>query len=298
MIIVKLIGGLGNQMFQYAAGRALSHRLGVALKLDKTAFATYDLHAYAIDNFNIHEQFAAPADLDRVARFQGWKRRAWNAAVACLTLGTVRPIQYVSENGHGFNDAVSGLTDDTYLAGYWQTERYFKDIESVIRQDFSQATPRDDLNERCLRRIEATDHPVSLHVRRADYVTDPTAATTHGACSPGYYRRCIDLIRQAVGTPHLFVFSDDIDWTRTALSFDCPATFVDHNGPERNYEDLALMSRCHHHIIANSTFSWWGAWLNPRPDKLVCAPDPFFAAADRDDSDIIPASWTRVPRQP
>ena len=298
MIIVRLVGGLGNQMFQYAVGRALSHRLGVSLKLDKTPFDTYDLHAYAIDNFNIREQSATPADLDRVARFHGWKRRAWSAAVACFTLGAVRPIQYVSERGHGFNRGVLSLTDNTYLAGYWQTEQYFKDIEPVIREEFSQATPRDELNEQCLRQIEATEHPVSLHVRRADYVTDPTAAATHGACSSGYYRRCLELIRKAVGTPHLFVFSDDIHWTRRALSFDCPVTFVDHNGPEKNYENLALMSRCHHHIIANSTFSWWGAWLNARPDRIVCAPDPFFATTDRDGADIIPASWTRVPSQP
>lgn len=296
MIITRLIGGLGNQMFQYATGRALAQRLETSLKLDTTPFETYDLHRYALHHFNIRAPLATPADLDRVARGQSWKRRAWNAAVCGLTLGAVRPIRYISEEGHAFDPQILRLKGDVYLSGYWQSERYFRNVDRVIRHEFTQVTPRVAANQRCAGRIQAQAESVSLHVRRADYVSDARTTVLHGLCSPAYYQRCLQRLRDRVGTPHVFVFSDDIAWARRELDLGCPTTYLGHNGPDRNYEDLALMSQCRHHIIGNSTFSWWGAWLDPRPGKLVFAPTPFFDQSDRDDSDLVPEAWTRVAR--
>jgi len=296
MIITRLVGGLGNQMFQYAVGRALAHRLNVPFKLDKTPFDTYELHEYALGHFRIREQFATQDDLDRVDRFRGWKRRTCSAAVACLTLGAVRPIPYVTENGHNFDSGILDVTHNAYLVGYWQTQRYFTDIEQIIRNEFTPRATLDQLNQSCADTIGATANPVSLHVRRGDYVSDAETTAKHGLCLPDYYERCLQLLKQKVSDPHVFVFSDDIDWARQALPIDCPATYFGHNGPDRNYADLVLMSRCRHHIIANSTFSWWGAWLNGGRDKLVFAPDRFFDDPDRNDADLVPADWIKVRR--
>jgi hypothetical protein len=296
MIVVRLIGGLGNEMFQYAAGRALAQRHGTDLKLDMTPFQTYHLHRYALQHFDIQAQPATAADLKRVTRWQGRKRRAINAAMKWVPVRAWRPLGYVKENGHSFNATLLDAPDDVYLEGYWQTERYFSDIESIIRSDFTQTTPRDPLNKEYASKIKAQAMSVSLHVRRGDYANDARTTAVHGLCSPAYYQRCLALLKAKVAQAHVFVFSDDIAWARQALTFDGPVTYVGHKGPDKNYDDLALMSLCHHHIIGNSTFSWWGAWLNPGPNKLVYAPKPFFTQSDRDGSDLIPRFWTTVAR--
>ena len=192
-----------------------------------------------------------------------------------------------------FDPSFASLKAPVHLMGYWQSPRYFGEIADVLRRDFTPLTPLDPANAAVAAQIDACDS-VSLHVRRGDYVANPTTAKYHGICSIDYYQSAIALMRRKVASPHLFVFSDDPDWVRDNLAFDVPTTFVAANSADHGYRDMQLMTRCKHHILANSSFSWWGAWLNPSSDKIVIAPKNWFAAPGIDTRDLVPEAWIRL----
>lgn len=135
---------------------------------------------------------------------------------------------------------------------------------------------------------------MSLHVRRGDYVSDARTHATLGVCSLDYYRAAVRYIADHVEAPEFFVFSDDIAWAQANLELGHPCHYVDHNRGAESYNDMRLMSLCRHHIIANSSFSWWGAWLNPRADKVVVAPARWFAGGNRVVDDLFPPGWVRL----
>jgi hypothetical protein len=149
-------------------------------------------------------------------------------------------------------------------------------------------------NEEMAHRIGGEESAVSIHVRRGDYVSDAGTNRFHGTCSVDYYHDAVDRISGFAPASHFFVFSDGIDWAKENLRLRQPVTYVDFNDGEKNYEDLRLMSLCKHHIIANSSFSWWGAWLNPNPDKIVIAPKKWFNDPSINTDDLIPNSWLRL----
>jgi hypothetical protein len=192
-----------------------------------------------------------------------------------------------------FDPAVPELQAPCYLDGYWQSERYFSDIAGVLRRDFTARAPLNRQNEALAAGIDVVN-AVSLHVRRGDYVDDPTTNRFHGICSPDYYERALAFIIARAGMPELFVFSDDQQWARANLRFSVPMTFIDANPPDRGHLDMYLMARCRHNIIANSSFSWWGAWLNPSSEKIIVAPQRWFSNSGHDTRDLIPPSWARL----
>ena len=292
MVIVQLVGGLGNQFFQYATGRAVAHRNRTPLKLDISAFDQDPLRSYRLHHFNIVESIATPDEVAHLTkRGSGiWKRIS--RRVERYLLPPYRRSVFAQRFDH-FDPDILRLRGNVYLIGYWQSEKYFKDIAHIIRQDFTFRHTPDTENQK-LARIIANTNSVSLHIRRGDYVSNPITYQYHGVCSLDYYRAAVARLTQTVKRPHFFVFSDDMEWAQQNLKPDYPVTYVTHNGVERDYEDLRLMSQCKHHIIANSAFSWWGAWLCTRPGKLVIAPRKWFNKADCDTSDLIPASWSRV----
>ena len=139
----------------------------------------------------------------------------------------------------------------------------------------------------------ADSNSVSIHIRRGDYVADPTMYTSHGTCDIDYYNRCVESLTEKVKDTSFFVFSDDPQWSRDSLKLQYPAIFVDHNDMEHGYEDMRLMSQCKHNIIANSSFSWWGAWLNNNENKIVLAPEKWFAKKTYIINDMIPVQWVK-----
>lgn len=290
MIIVELIGGLGNQMFQYALGRRLSHDMGFALKLDVSGFENYALRTYRLGHFNIQEDFATP---DERQQFRG--RRIHQRARRLLERAL--PIHWrtiVRERRlYRFDPAILRISSSAYLIGYWQTERYFKAIEHIIRQAFTNKTESDRANQEMAEHIQRVES-VSIHIRRGDYVTNPTTHAWHGIVPLDYYHVAADRIAGQVGSPHLFVFSDDPQWACDNLHLGYPMSVVAHNGPEQDYEDLRLMSLCQHHIIANSSFSWWGAWLCANPHKIVYAPARWVTDPRIDTREATPAEWQRL----
>ena len=286
MIITKLIGGLGNQMFQYAAGAALARRLGVPLYVDARAFESYDRHALCLDVFGVpmHQVESRPV------RRGGW----WKRWLGGLGGGAATGPRVYKEKAFTFDPEVLGLQGDVYLDGYWQSERYFEDCASYIRELFTVRVEPSQTNREYLQAV-AGDRSVSLHVRRGDYVTDAGANAVHGTCDADYYARALACVEQRAGPSlQIFVFSDDPDWAEGMFRDDPRVRVMRHNDTLTNYEDLRLMSACRHHVLANSTFSWWGAWLDGRSDSTVIAPQRWFRDERMDARDLVPQRWIRL----
>ena len=291
MIIVKLMGGLGNQMFQYAAGRSLALRLNTALKLDLSFLEgnqtgntprTFALNCFAIN--------ADKAPCRETAIMKGKRTTLLGAIVARCTQKTCRYTVF-REKQFNFDPTFFSLKDNVYLEGYWQSERYFKDIKGNILEEFRFMPPLDGLNLALAEEIGEVDS-VSLHVRRGDYVTDKNTSEMHGACSLEYYQIAVERVTQSLKDPSFFLFSDDPEWVADNIKLRYPTKYITHN-VGREYEDLRLMSLCKHHIIANSSFSWWGAWLSANHEKLIIAPQKWFNNIVNT-NDLIPNEWIRI----
>ena len=176
----------------------------------------------------------------------------------------------------------------TYLLGYWQVHNIAERISSLLRKEFAFRDPPSGRNLEVMRLIQSTANSVSLHIRRGDYTL---AAEGNVALPTEYYTRAIAHFAAAMGNPIFFVFSDDISFAKKNIGGDVSAIFVDHNDELSAHEDLRLMSACRHHIIANSTFSWWGAWLNSNPSKIVLAPRHWRVANCPSNNDLFPPGW-------
>ena len=294
MIIVEVIGGLGNQMFQYALGRALSCQQGDArLMLDTSKFETYNLHnGFELSRIFTGEfKLASNRDINEVLGFRSIPivRRLLSGN----RFSQFRGSNFVVEPHFHYWPEIKNVTPDSYLVGYWQSEKYFKTVEDILRQDFTFKIPLSDRNELVL--CDMRKQPsISLHIRRGDYVQNANTLATHGVCSLEYYRSAIGLILEKVNNPKFFIFSDDQNWVKENLKIDHPCSYVDHNKGGESYNDMRLMSLCDHHIIANSSFSWWGAWLNPSRSKIVISPNKWFASTRNLTVDLCPSDWIKL----
>ena len=284
---VQVFGGLGNQMFQYAAGYAQSHRLGTHLLVDpveseRLAHASYGLGAFDLDVGLWSPDPTAGGGWQRLFRRPKAKRRfeSWPGAV-------------YRHAGQAYDPAIAAVGPGTYLAGYFQSERFFTDVADDIRAAFSLAHRAADFDQAAIAGLASVPH-VAVHIRRGDYASDPRTTATHGLVGPEYYERARLLMQRLVPGVRFLVFSDDL-----AAAADLTAHWPDrHLSPgQSREEDLHLMTLCRHHIIANSTFSWWGAWLANAPDKTVIAPRRWFARArmlETFTDDVCPDGWILV----
>lgn len=298
MIIVRLSGGLGNQMFQYAAARRLAHIHGTVLKLDTSRLDRANPldtpREYELGYFRITAGKAIPGECETFEELgKEWLNPVYRLLQKFGFLPSKSGFRYYRERRFSFDGRVLRLPDNICLDGYWQSEKYFRDIRDVITAEFTLLDGPAGMNLRLAEQISACNS-VSLHVRRGDYIANPAAARYHGTCGIGYYSRAIEEIKKRVALPHLFIFSDDPEWVATNLKPDIPATFIDHNNTSNGGEDLNLMRLCKHNVIANSSFSWWGAWLNGNPGKTVIAPVHWFKEPGMDTRDLIPEDWLRV----
>jgi Glycosyl transferase family 11 len=304
VITVSLIGGLGNQMFQYAAGKALAERHGVVLALDLSGFRNYALRAFLLDRLQVPEakpavaaEAGAEKPPDRFAR-SVWKQRI-DRVLGRAGLAKLAPSadNYREPHFH-YDPAFEVLGPQTSLFGYFQSERYFASVSEPLRDWLSPREPLAAAAAGVLALIEASRLPVSVHVRRGDYL-NPGTTEFHGILGEPYYRQALGRLEGAIGEgAELFIFSDDPAAAEQVLNFVPKSRLVHVCGdPERPWEDMALMARCRHHVIANSSFSWWGAWLNRAPDKIVVAPRAWFAPNElskRNTGDLYPPGWQLV----
>lgn len=289
MIITHIIGGLGNQMFQYAVGRALSLECGQLLRLDVSDFADYKLHQ-GFELYNIFNYAAEIATEAEVRSILGWQfLTGIRQLVARPSLAMIRRRGFVVEPHFHYWPEIRNVPQDCYLAGYWQSEKYFQKVASVIRDDFIFKTPLINRNAEFAEQIGQVN-AVSLHIRRGDYIKNPKNVATYGLCTLDYYRAAIQHVYERIEQPYFFIFSDDIIWVKDNLKIDLPCLYIDHNYGAESYNDMRLMSLCRHHIIANSSFSWWGAWLNPFPEKIVVAPKKWFVN-ENNIEDLYPQGW-------
>ena len=283
MIITKLIGGLGNQMFQYAVGRYLAYKNQTALKLDISSYKSDKKRHYSLDCFNIIENFALSSE---IARF---KKRGISRLMEKF-----KPYyrhSFIEEASNPcFDPSVLKISDNAYLEGYWQSEKYFKEIENIIHQEFTLKPKQQNATDKKLLQIIEKTESVAIHIRRKDYIL----SKTHWVCPLNYYYSAIKKLAKVAKNPHFFIFSDDIEWAKNNLELNYPVTFVSKPGETKDYEEIILISKCKHQIIANSSFSWWGAWLNKSPDKIVIAPQKWFNDPNRNTKDLIPKQWIKM----
>ena len=303
MITVSLIGGLGNQMFQYAAGKALAERHGVPLALDISGFRDYALRPFLLDRLLVPEAIASVQAEAAERPEVNFTRAKWKARIdrllgkAGLPKLASSPNEYREPHFH-YDPAFEALGPRISLFGYFQSERYFNSIAGNLRYWFSPREPLGDAAMAALKRIEASRLPVSVHVRRGDYLK-PGTHEVHGILGGTFYRQVFDRLEGVIGhEAEIFIFSDDPAAAEQVLSF-IPDSRLNHvrGDPERPWEDMALMAHCRHHVIANSSFSWWGAWLNPSSDKIVIAPRAWFVATElskRNTGDLYPPGWILV----
>lgn len=301
MIITALTGGLGNQMFQYAAGLALAHRRRTVLKLDVSWYREHDIdeRRYGLSCLNVTEQFATAAEVARGRGRNLTRTERWSAALA-RRLRLFRYADALEAPGSlhtqpraGFDAAFAGLPDGTYLEGLWQSERYFAEIGPLLRRHFTfRYPPTPDVAELAAR--IASGPAVGVHVRRGDYVSHPEHRARNGALPREYYEEALGrLLPEAPGAT-VYVFSDEIEEAASWLRPSAPHVFV-RLGPEaQDFDQLRLLSLCRHFVIANSTFSWWGAWLGAQPGKRVIGPRRWFADPSWDAADIMPPAWERL----
>lgn len=300
MIVVRLKGGLGNQMFQYAAGMRLAHIHDSTLKLDVSFLNDYgnaegitprDL---SLDAFDLDLVIANP-DECRISQLHSkpFKRFIYRHFVK-----TEYPNTYYLEKKLSYNPSVRALPDNTFLDGYFQDERYFSDIGTTIQNGFRNPSAVNNLpseTEKLSEEIQSCNS-VCLHVRRGDYVSNPTTSSFHGVCSLGYYETALQMIRERNSIDKIFVFSDDVEWCRANFPQSEALIVVgDAHSGHRSSVHLWLMSLCKHFVIANSSFSWWAAWLGDHPDKIVVRPSRWFLSEDLSKVDICPSSWISVP---
>jgi len=290
MIVVRLDGGLGNQMFQFAAAYALSLRLGVECKADLSAFER-NIRRYELDCFAGAPDVANDRELPYRTRLQRRGMPAFLAAKVDTVLGKMAIFQ--ERSAFVFDHRFFDLRDNSYIIGYFQTERYFSSIAAEIHKVFRFRRSSDEVNKALLDQIIST-RAVSVHVRRGDYVSDPRTNQFHGTCPVEYYHTAFKWIADRVQDVRFYIFSDDPSWAEENIKPPAHSYYLSHNTGGAAYEDMRLMSNCKHHIIANSSFSWWAAWLNPSPDKIVIAPKRWLADPTVPVDDLLPANWISI----
>lgn len=289
MIIAQIEGGLGNQMFRYAMARRLSYVLHTDIKLDISPFEGYKIREFKLNKFHISASIATKADREKFFRNPG------NRYVRILF--SLFPIlgqkgKHYKERYYHFDPDALHLSDDTYISGYFQSERYFKDIKEIIRNELTLKNPK-SINQKLLHQIRTTAS-IGVHLRLGDFVEDPKTNKLHGFYGLDYLQKAVNLISKKIHSPYFYIFSDDIDRVRKNLKLPYQVIYVSGEFSHKDYEDLILMSSCKHNIIVNSTFGWWGAWLNSNKNKIVLTPNKWYQNGPVDTQDLLPNSWIKI----
>jgi len=287
-VIARIEGGLGNQLFQYAAARSLADRLGCDVALDLRGLDENGDRPFQLDLYRVRATVASPQQLHELP---DWRSSRWGRIRANLSQFAPAIYSYPLfwPRSFAFDRRFDQITRPVYLVGYWQSEKYFAWNRVHVLQDIQLTVPL-PVDTPLLDEIRST-RSVALHIRRGDYVSNTAAAQFHGLCDMGYYLAAINALKARIPDIHVFVFSDEPDWARANLVLDVPVRYVDANPTDKGHIDLELMRQCRHHVIANSSFSWWGAWLCESGEQVVYAPGRWFADPASDTSDVVPARW-------
>ena len=297
MLIARITGGIGNQLFQYAFVRSLSIKLNQKFKLDLSWYRDYHKfeeesnpnaatkRTYLLDKFNIKNNLLNPLYLSISYRLNNYSFLNKVKKYPILNHFTYSTI---TESEFDINK-VQNLKN-VYLSGFWQKNDLFEKYSNLIGEEFTLKNKLSVENELFLNKIEQSTS-IAIHIRRGDLLSRPAAVAEQPYSTEKYYFGSINIMKEKLKNPELFVFSDDIDWVNNNFNFDLPTTFIDNDGPD--YEHFYLMCNCKHQIIANSTFSWWAAWLNNYQEKIIISPKWWYRDPVKNESVIrIPQDWT------
>lgn len=299
MIGVKVTDGLGNQMFQYAYGRSLALKNDVPLKLDLRFYDYDNYRKFHLDVFNVKYEVATNDELEKIANPWGTRkkriRKLKNRIMISLGIHKRFKKTHVYENRIFLIDGrLKKVKPNTYVEGYFQSYGYMQGIEDELRNEFAFKDDPVGKNLELLRELKSKNS-VSIHIRRGDYITNKLHKDFMGTCSVEYYNNAIKQVIENTEEVNFYVFGIGMDWAREKLDFKRrPVKFVTHNDEKNGFEDLRLMSNCKHNIIANSTFSWWGAWLNKNKEKMIFAPKIWLKEKANKVEKLIPNNWTKI----
>jgi hypothetical protein len=291
MIVVRLKGGMGNQLFQYAFGKRVAAQLGTEVQFDLSSlldrskkdmvFRNYDL-----DIFHVAAPFLQSPDyLQFIYKLKSSSVGRWQRRRAEKGRTYIRETQF-----HVLPELIASPKDNALYDGWWQSERYFEAIGEELRKDLQF---KDDLLEESKtlsKQIQSTN-AICLNVRRTDFLKTPDLNTTN----LDYFLKAAEYIAERIEQPHFFVFSDDMAWCEKNIQLPHPTVYVGHEHKGRKFGNyLRLMSQCDHFIIPNSSFAWWAIWLNGNRKKIVVAPKHWFANSVYDTSDLVLQDWVRM----
>lgn len=289
MIMMKLGGGLGNQMFQYALGKSLAVKRSEKLLLDVSTYG-YDkdnkyYRSYGLTHFNTDAGIATQEEIERIKYPFGKLARKIKVALSYRILRR-HHIKY--------EPGLFKRKGDLYLEGYWQSYKYFNDIRETIIKDFSLRKPFSAAAQETAKNIRDAKNSVSIHVRRGDYVASAANIRIYGShCNAKYYAKALSILSGEKGPLSVFVFSDDIEWVKKNIAIPHKTTYVSETSAP-DYERMMLMSLTESHVICNSTFGWWSAWLDDKKGKKVIAPSIWIPGIDLPIDDILPPEWIRI----
>lgn len=294
MVQINIKGGLGNQMFQYAAAYALAVRNNTSLQLNVSLLksnGTNTKRNYELDNFKLspHEKIVRPTKSINRTLFLALRR--FNKIFGVFPFK--KKFGFYTDEAFKFDSEFNSLKDPIILEGFFQSPFYFSNVKKDIRKIFEPTQRIQGIVHSMLSQFPAQGTAISLHVRRGDYLR-PEIQKIHGTCSPEYYKRAMARMKYLFPDAHFVFFSDDLEWTEKALGADCDYSMIRHEGPESGIVEMLLMSQCQHHIIANSSFSWWGAYLNTNNAKTVIAPNQWVTTEIGGSFDLIPREWIRL----
>jgi hypothetical protein len=280
-------------MFQYAFGRKMSLINNTKLYLDLSWFNEKNQdfpRQYVLDKFNINAEIANPIIINKVRGGFSNYHSIYNRILKKICPFLFKKIIY--EKNVIFDPTIFNYNGDKYYDGYWINYKYFIDINDIILEELTLKVNFGKSKRDLIDEIRSRNS-ISIHIRRGDYAKIDSTKKFHGLLSKKYYESSIEKIVQIVNEPHFYFFSDDIAWVKENYNIACPHTFVENSPDGEEYFDLVLMSMCKHNIIANSTFSWWAAWLNNNPGKVIFLPYKWSKVIP-DSSEIVPKSWNNI----
>ena len=290
-VIARIEGGLGNQLFQYAAARSLADRLQCDLALDLRGLAENGDRPFQLDLYRIRATQADAQLLETLPSTRFSTVARIHASIS-LTFPSIFGFPVFWPRDFSYDSRFDRISRPVFLVGYWQSERYFTWNRTRLLMDLEPVRPLIAENA-VLTHIRSTQS-VALHIRRGDYVSNVAANKFHGLCDMDYYHRAIMNLKRILTEFEVFVFSDEPEWAKRNLQLDVSTHYIDSHSEGNGFIDLELMRNCKHHIVANSSFSWWGAWLCESVGQHVHAPMQWFADPNTNTSDVVPSRWNRI----
>lgn len=293
MIVIRLRGGLGNQMFQYALGVALAKRLDTELKIDLTSLLKRkkETDDTVVRNFQLHIFNINASYLIKPQTINTLRKLRLNVIVQLLKGVKLFGVKTIKEQRFNFNKAIiENPIDNALYNGYWQSEYYFKDVAETVRAQFKFKHKLCSKASKLLDTIQQTNS-VCVHIRRGDYAT----AKGFNLSDLSYFETAANVIAKNVHNPYFFIFSDEPKWCLKHVKLKHPSTVIDYNTKAIRFkQDLELMSKCNHFIMSASSFSWWAVWLRNNNEGIVIAPKDWFINNDKDVTDLIHPKWIRL----